>query len=114
MSELSNDDRKCIDLQELIQDIGLSNILEIWCVTYGIRESKSSNYVAILNDGSHMCTCLWIVSRGLICRHFFRVLRTSNKAVFGISLIASRWHKEVTDSINIEHEKYNISAFKYY
>lgn len=51
-----------------------------------------------------MCTCLWIVSRGLICRHFFRVLRISDKAVFSISLIASRWYKEVNDFIDIEHE----------
>ncbi|GBC39771.2 hypothetical protein GLOIN_2v1763167 [Rhizophagus irregularis DAOM 181602=DAOM 197198] len=33
--ESSNDDHKCIDLKK---NIGFSNILEIWHVTYGIRE----------------------------------------------------------------------------
>ncbi|GBC03781.1 hypothetical protein RclHR1_05310008 [Rhizophagus clarus] len=60
--------------------------------------------VAVLKDGSHLCTCLYIISRGLVCRHFFRILRASNNAKFNMALIASRWYKDdISNNIEISN-----------
>jgi hypothetical protein len=37
---------------------------------------------------------MWLVARGLVCRHFFSVMLSSNKAMFHIGLIPDRWYNE--------------------
>lgn len=98
-------DAKECNLESLLEDIDESSILELWQVKYAVSGSKSCNFIAILKDGSHLCTCLYIISRGLVCRHFFRVLRASNNAKFNIALIASRWYKDdISDNVEINHD----------
>ena len=46
----------------------------------------------LLNEGTHICTCLLLINKGLICRHFFRVGIYSQNATFHISIIPSRWY----------------------
>ena len=47
----------------------------------------------LLQDKGHICTCLIILNRGLVCRHFFQVMIRSKQAQFSISLIKKRWFK---------------------
>jgi len=37
---------------------------------------------------------MWLVTRGLVCRHFFSVMFNSDKAMFHIGLIPDRWYNE--------------------
>ncbi|GBB98370.1 hypothetical protein RclHR1_03200020 [Rhizophagus clarus] len=101
-------DAKECNLESLLKDVGESSISKLWKVKYAFPGSKSCNYIAVLKDGSHLCTCLYIISRGLVCRHFFRILRASNNAKFNMALIASRWYKDdISNNIKISN---NTSA----
>jgi hypothetical protein len=90
LEESSIDAKEC-NLESLLKNINESSILELWQVKYAALESESCNFIiAILKDRSHLCTCLYIISCGLVCRHFFRILRVSNNTKFNIALIANR------------------------
>ncbi|RIB06137.1 hypothetical protein C2G38_2047034 [Gigaspora rosea] len=56
--------------------------------------SNKDNLVVLLNDGSHICTCLEAITKGIICRYFWRVMLYSNIAKFHISIIPIRWDKD--------------------
>ena len=49
-------------------------------------------HVILLEDGSHLCTCLMLINKGIICCHFIKILTKSISAFFNISLIPSRWY----------------------
>jgi hypothetical protein len=68
-------------------------VLEMWHVR-ATGTSGVGHYVMLLNDGTHLCTCLLLMNKGLICRHFFRVATYSQSAAFHITLISSRWYLE--------------------
>ncbi|GET02992.1 hypothetical protein GLOIN_2v1846325 [Rhizophagus clarus] len=103
---------KC-NLESLLEDVGESSISELWEVKYAFPGSKSCNYIAVLKDESHLCTCLYIISRGLVDRHFFRILRASNNAKFNMALIASRWYKDdISNNIEISNNS-NACNFSY-
>src|SRR5579859_1467688 len=66
-------------------------ILEVWNVratgTHGI-----GHYVILLDEGTYLCTCLLLINKGLVCRHFLRVGTYSQHANFHISMIPIRWY----------------------
>ncbi|GBC04594.1 hypothetical protein RclHR1_05770002 [Rhizophagus clarus] len=110
--ETTIDAKEC-NLESLLEDVGESSISELWEVKYAFPGSKSCNYIALLKDGSHLCTCLYIISRGLVCRHFFKILRASNNAKFNIALIASRWHKDdIGNNVKISNNS-STCSFSY-
>ena len=81
-------------MKSLINQVNWEDILEIWRVTYITHNSNSTpHFVIILFDRSHICTCLMILNRGLVCRHFFQVMIRSQQAQFSIFLIKRRWFK---------------------
>ena len=71
-----------------------SNIVEIWKICRVGDISQKENLVVLFNDGSHICTCLETIIKGIICRHFWRVMLYSNTARFHISIIPIRWYKD--------------------
>ena len=79
-------------LFSLLEEIQLSDVIEIWEL-YGLTKSYK-HYVVLLSDGGHLCTCLAIINRGLVCSHFFHVMMNSKVAKFNIGLIAKRWYLE--------------------
>ena len=85
------------------------NIVEIWRVIYLTHKPNSTpHFVILLHDGSHICTCLMIFNRGLVCRHFFQVMIHSQQAKFSISLIKRRWFKlEVTNNPETNYDDFN-------
>jgi hypothetical protein len=68
-------------------------------------QQSAPQYVIILDDGSHLCTCLWLINRGIVCRHFFRVMSYSFNAQFHIMLIPQRWYND---------KKYQMSRQEHY
>ncbi|PKB93003.1 hypothetical protein RhiirA5_387456, partial [Rhizophagus irregularis] len=93
----------------LVENIPYNNILQVWKVTRHCGQNSEPQYIILLNDGSHLCTCLWLINRGIICRHFFRVMSYSTNAQFHISLISHRWYNN--NKYNIEQREKNIVLF---
>ena len=81
-------------LQSLLSDIDMSSILEIWIIRRIGGISQKKNLVALLTDGTHICTCMETITKGIICRHFWRTMLYSSSARFHISIIPSRWYKD--------------------
>ena len=52
------------------------------------------NLVVLFNDGTHICTCMESITKGIICQHFWRVMLYSSSARFHISIIPIRWYKD--------------------
>ena len=47
-------------------------IVEVWHVR-ATGTQEIGHHVILLDEGTHLCTCLLLVNKGLVCRHFFRV-----------------------------------------
>jgi hypothetical protein len=94
----------------LIENIPYDNIQQVWKVTRHRAQNSEPQYVILLDDGSHLCTCLWLINRGIVCRHFFRVMSYSVNAQFHISLIPQRWYNNKKYD-NIEHEENMIPIY---
>ncbi|CAB5393350.1 unnamed protein product [Rhizophagus irregularis] len=82
-------------LKDLMKNIPNSFIIEVWRVQPSIgAQPWLTQYIILLQDGSHICTCLMLINKGIICRHFIRILTKSASAFFNISLIPSRWYND--------------------
>ena len=93
----------------LIKNISHDNIQQVWKVTRHRGQKSDPQHIVLLNDGSHLCTCLWLINRGIVCRHFFRVMSYSTNAQFHISLIPQWWYNN--NKYNIEHEENMVPTF---
>ncbi|CAB5183793.1 unnamed protein product [Rhizophagus irregularis] len=89
-------DAQQITLQSIIDEIGKEDVKEIWKIC-DIRPGKKDHmhYIVISNEISFLYTCLTTISRGIICRHYFRVMMFSKVAGFHISMIPERWYQDV-------------------
>jgi hypothetical protein len=84
-------DTRQILFRSLIKTIPPEAIIEVWHIratgTKGI-----GHYVILFDEGTHLCTCLLLINKGLVCRHFLRVGTYSKHATFHISIIPNRWY----------------------
>ncbi|RIB27241.1 hypothetical protein C2G38_2029558 [Gigaspora rosea] len=84
-------------LENLLNMVNREDILETWKVfLFDYHSHSHPHYVILLRDNMHLCTCLYIISNGFYCRHFFSVFKMSRNAKFDIKLISKRWY---TDSM---------------
>ena len=79
-------------LSSLIENISHNNIQQVWRVSRHRGQKSEPQHIVLLDDGSHLCTCLWLINKGIVCRHFFQIMSYSNYAQFHISLIPQRWY----------------------
>ena len=90
-----------------MSDLPTEAIVEVWHVqatgTQGI-----GHYVILLNEGTHLCTCLLLVNKGLLCRHFFRVGTYSRFATFHICMIPNRWYLNPDIELNDLLQQYSF------
>ncbi|RIB09409.1 hypothetical protein C2G38_2044348 [Gigaspora rosea] len=91
-----------VALKSVIERVDLVHIKEVWEVRHMSTNSTSTNYVVLLKDHSHICTCLLLFSEGIVCRHFFQIMLKSNNAIFSVSLIKGRWYKRNTSLDNVD------------
>jgi len=54
----------------------------------------------ILRDMTLLCTCMYIINQGMPCRHQYRILLQSNKAIFHMGFIHLRWFKSIPSEMN--------------
>ncbi|CAB4429007.1 unnamed protein product [Rhizophagus irregularis] len=108
-NEQSNDiieriyDKPQIRLQDLLSDINSDEIQEIWEIYYITVTSSTStpHYVVILKDSTLFCTCMYIINQGMPCRHQYRVLLQSSKAIFHMGFIHPRCYIDQIWSANV-------------
>ena len=98
----------------LIENISHNSIRQVWKVTRHRGQKSEPQHIVLLDDGSHLCTCLWLINRGIVCRHFFRVMSYSIHAQFHISLIPQQWYN--CNKYNTEHNETDEkdAGFRYY
>ena len=73
-------------LMALINSIPIDMIKEIWRITPYIVPN-SYQYIIILDDGTHLCTCLLLVSRGIICHYYFKLMVKNLNALFHVMMM---------------------------
>ena len=79
-------------LKQIADSLNNKNIKEVWTIK---RIGTSvGQFVIIFDEIGHLCTCYWLVSHGIPCRHFFAVLLESTHAQFHIKLVMERWFKD--------------------
>ncbi|RIB16277.1 hypothetical protein C2G38_2190405 [Gigaspora rosea] len=81
-------------------------------IKYMAANTTSLNYVALLQDNLHVCTCLLLISKGLVCRHFFQIILQTKTAKFSMVLIKSRWYKKDLEmhDFNTTYDSSGLSA----
>ncbi|GET61862.1 hypothetical protein GLOIN_2v1482868 [Rhizophagus irregularis DAOM 181602=DAOM 197198] len=50
-----------------------------------------NQHIVILNDGTYLCTCLLLVSHGIVCHHYFKLIIENSAALFHLMLMPMRW-----------------------
>ncbi|PKC11428.1 hypothetical protein RhiirA5_497677 [Rhizophagus irregularis] len=104
MIELNNEELNC--KQAMIEEIEQEEVLEIWKVV-DIRSERKNHvhFIIIINAISYLCSCLKSISKGIICRHYFRVMMNSKIAAFHISMIPQKWYKDIyQDKTNLQEK----------
>ncbi|CAB5366255.1 unnamed protein product [Rhizophagus irregularis] len=91
---------KLSNLCSLFSYLDHAVIHEVWSVT--TIEQNKEHFVVLYSNTNHLCTCMWLVTRGLVCRHFFSVMFNSDMAMFHIGLIPARWYSDVFSSTQEE------------
>ncbi|UZO14690.1 uncharacterized protein OCT59_006140 [Rhizophagus irregularis] len=74
-------------LGDISATITKSEIVKIWriVVSCGLK----NQYVVLLSDGSHRCTCNLLITHEYPCRHFYKILRTSPNAKWHVGICSS-------------------------
>ena len=89
----------------LIKNISHNSIQQEWKATRHRGQKSEPQYIILLDNGLHLCTCLWLINKGIVCRHFFRVMSYSIHAQFHISLIPQRWYNYNKYNIEQQHKE---------
>lgn len=82
-------------MKSIVAEVGEENIQEIWKIKDMRPENnKHSHFVVVVDSISYLCSCMSNISRGIICRHYFRVMMHSRVAGFHIQMIPVRWYND--------------------
>src|SRR5581483_818514 len=84
-------------LSQLLEVGGNDNIKKVWEVKVG-NSQTAKHYIVLLKNNAHICSCLQIIRKGLVCRHYFQVMLNTCEAKFHIRLIPSRWYQKDQDA----------------
>ncbi|PKY56945.1 hypothetical protein RhiirA4_428615 [Rhizophagus irregularis] len=81
-----------MELNVLIAQCGIDLVTSVWEIKR--YNTTKINYIILLNNRTHMCTCMTLITMGIYCRHFFQVMLHTTEAFFYIKLIPIRWFKD--------------------
>ena len=71
----------------MLEGIDVANIIETWKIRRVGGISHKINLVALFNDGTHICTFMETITKGIICRHLNLVKISSLYYLIGIILM---------------------------
>jgi len=87
-------DASVIELEQLIAGLDRERIQELWHVSS--LDKKSKHFIVLYDEAAHICTCLTLINRGIVCRHFFVTMLSSTIAKFHVGLVSQRWYAEAS------------------
>ncbi|RIB03247.1 hypothetical protein C2G38_2288602 [Gigaspora rosea] len=102
-------DTQQIHLISLLEDLPSNEIVK----TYKIqrRHCVHINYIIILADRSHLCTCMLLVNSSLVCQHFWHVFATDSNVFFHITLVPKRWYSnEKMQDLYLDEQPYMMNT----
>ncbi|RGB29221.1 hypothetical protein C1646_745455 [Rhizophagus diaphanus] len=80
----------------------------------GVNHLTSSgvhHLVILLKNGIYKCSCMSLVTRGIVCRHYFSIMLRTSQAQFHIGFINSHWF--ITTHLNDIKDRPLYSASKF-
>ncbi|RHZ73176.1 hypothetical protein Glove_232g96 [Diversispora epigaea] len=80
----------------MISDVNKEQITSMWAITVE-NNLIEKHFIILLSNGSHHCSCLSLINRGIVCRHYFQIMLRSSTAKFHLRLIPSRWYYKNKD-----------------
>ncbi|RHZ83189.1 hypothetical protein Glove_99g275 [Diversispora epigaea] len=89
-------DARQITASCMIADVNKEQISSIWTVSVG-NKLMEKHFIILLTNGSHYCSCLSLINREIVCRHYFQIMLRSSLAKFHLRLIPSRWYYKNKD-----------------
>ena len=60
----------------LIENIPHNSIWQVWKITRHRGQKSEPQHIVLLEDRSHLCTCLWLINKEIVYRHFFELCST--------------------------------------
>ncbi|KAF9367128.1 hypothetical protein BGX21_007792, partial [Mortierella sp. AD011] len=54
----------------------------------------SPEFVVLFQDKGYFCTCLLLQNKGVVCRHFFALMKDDTRFQYHLRLVPLRWYTE--------------------
>ena len=105
MEDLPDERKACI--KSIFNYVNQDEVKEIWGISVQ-NTQKFKHFIFLMNNSSHLCSCLSTITRGLVCRHYFSLMIYTCTAAFHIQLIRQRWFKN--SELNGRNEPYVYAA----
>ncbi|RHZ59531.1 hypothetical protein Glove_363g42 [Diversispora epigaea] len=80
----------------MISDVNKKQIIFMWAITVE-NNLIEKHFIILLSNGSYHCSCLLLINRGFVYRHYFQIILRSSTAKFHLRLIPSRWYYKGKD-----------------
>ncbi|RHZ88944.1 hypothetical protein Glove_19g6 [Diversispora epigaea] len=98
-----------IELDQLITDLDLTRIYELWHI-FSINK-RSEHFIVLYDNTAHLCTCLTLINHDIVCRHFFVVMLISPTTRFHIGIVLQRWYTDLS-VIDVDLNFSSVNFFK--
>ncbi|CAB4481111.1 unnamed protein product [Rhizophagus irregularis] len=92
-------------LKSLLNSVSKELIKEVWKIVSYIFLTLYQ-HIVILNDETHLCTCLLLVFHGIVCHHYFKLMIENSAALFHLMLIPMKWLQD--DYWNYDNDQNNL------
>ncbi|RIB03241.1 hypothetical protein C2G38_2225697 [Gigaspora rosea] len=76
-------------LKQMLKFVGPNNVKELW--TINIANSLNIKHY-LLQNNSYLCSCLFIIQCGIMCRYYFQLMLATSNAKFHIRMLPSQWY----------------------
>ncbi|CAB4402784.1 unnamed protein product [Rhizophagus irregularis] len=87
-----------LSFQQLLLSCDQKEIKSLWGVSY-LTSSDTHHLVILLDNGMYKCSCMSLINRGTVCRHYFCVMLRTSQAQFHIGFLNPRWFVETSPDL---------------
>ncbi|PKK60851.1 hypothetical protein RhiirC2_233960 [Rhizophagus irregularis] len=87
-----------LSFQQLLLSCDQKEIKSLWGVSY-LTSSDTHYLVILLDNGMYKCSCISLINRGTVCRHYFCVMLRTSQAQFHIGFLNPRWFVETSPDL---------------
>ncbi|CAB4402722.1 unnamed protein product [Rhizophagus irregularis] len=87
-----------LSFQQLLLSCDQKEIKSLWGVSY-LTSSDTHHLVILLDNGMYKCSCMSLINRGTVCRHYFCVMLRTSQAQFHIGFLNPQWFVETSPDL---------------